>query len=248
MPKTMSKKNEQVIHCIGDSHVSLFGGADKIWPQWPGEVNSNVSELMVYHLGPVLAYNLIEQKSSTNSRKKLEAVLEQVLPPSSWVLLCFGEIDCRAHLLKQAEKTGRCELDVASDCAERYFKALLLVSDSGHNPIAYNAIPSTRKNKPKTGFPTYGNCLKRNNITRLFNAHVKKLCAEANIPFVDTFDQFVDKRGLTLRRFYMDRIHLSQKALPATKAAIERSVPGFVFENSAVPLQKNEGFISRFFR
>jgi lysophospholipase L1-like esterase len=243
----MNKRKKQVIHCIGDSHVSLFGGADKIWPEWPSKVNSSVRGFMVYHLGPVLAYNLIEQRSTTNSRKKLEAILKQELPSSSWVLMCFGEIDCRAHLLKQAEKKGKCELAVACDCAERYFKVLLLVKEMGHKPIAYNVIPSARKNKPKTGFPTYGNCLERNNITRLFNAHLNKLCAEQDIPFIDTFDQFVNKRGLTLSRFYMDRIHLSQKALPLTKAAIGRVLSGFKFETIKVSTHERRGFMKCFF-
>jgi lysophospholipase L1-like esterase len=223
----MEDQLSQVIHCIGDSHVSLFSGLDAIAPYWPHEAPSLISAFKLYHLGPVLAYNLIAEKSTTKSKAKLTEILRTVLPPSSWVLLCFGEIDCRAHLLKQAEKSGRSNEVIVRTCVDRYFKALQFVQEMGHKPIAYNAIPSARRNKPTTGFPTYGNCRQRNQITQIFNDYLELCCREAQIPFVDTFDSFVNKRGLTNRAYYMDRIHLSRRALPVTLVALKRVVPEF---------------------
>jgi len=226
----MEDRLSQVIHCIGDSHVSLFSGFDAIAPYWPREALSSISVFKLYHLGPVLAYNLMAEKSTTNSKAKLTEILMTALPPSSWVLLCFGEIDCRAHLLKQADKGERTLEELAHICVDRYVKALQFVKEAGHKPIAYNVIPSARRNKPTTGFPTYGNCRQRNQITQIFNDYLKSYCRDAQILFVDTFDEFVNKRGLTDRSYYMDRIHLSRRALPATLSAIKSVIPEFPLE------------------
>lgn len=71
----MEDRLSQVIHCIGDSHVSLFSGFDAIAPYWPREAPSSISVFKLYHLGPVLAYNLMAEKSTTNSKAKLTEIL-----------------------------------------------------------------------------------------------------------------------------------------------------------------------------
>ena len=101
---------------------------------------------------------------------------------------------------------------------------------TGHKFIIYNAIPSTRKNKPNTAFPSYGNCKERNEITMLFNKFSQNKCTSLKIIFKNTYNLFTHKNGLTNRKFYKDRIHLSQRALLPTMTTLEKSLTGFVFK------------------
>ena len=242
---TFESKNE-VIHCIGDSHTSLFSGHNKISPYWPEMTNHSLSQFRVYHLGPALAFSLWKNDSKTRSKDKLIEITTKVLPQNSKILMCFGEIDCRAHLIKIAKEHNRSWSEIAEKCILKYFDAISYVSNLGHNIIIYNAIPSSRKNKPNTGFPTYGNCKERNEMTKIFNSHLKKNCDEHGIPFLNTFDCFVHDSGLTNRYYYKDRIHLSQRAIPKTMKALEDCLPAFVFNEKYFRSSLSSRFLNIF--
>lgn len=47
--------NGEIIHCIGDSHVSFFGGLDRIQPVWPQRSDDRLPWFRTYHIGPALA-------------------------------------------------------------------------------------------------------------------------------------------------------------------------------------------------
>jgi hypothetical protein len=147
-------------------------------------------------------------------------------------LLSSGEIDCRAHLIKQALRNNSSFEEVAEICVDRYFYGIEKLMQMGHKFIIYNAIPSTRKNKPNTEFPSYGNCKERNEITMLFNKFSQNKCTSLKIIFLNTYDLFTHKNGLTNRRFYKDRIHLSQRALLPTMKTLEKSLSGFIYDTS----------------
>ena len=227
---TFESKNE-VIYCIGDSHVSLFTGLNTIAPYWPSKARSILPQFSALHIGPVLAYNLVEKNSSTGFYDKISEILAKNIPPSSWVLLSSGEIDCRAHLIKQALRNNLSFHEVARICVDRYFKGIQQLLDTGHKLIIYNAIPSTRKNKPNTAFPSYGDCKERNEMTKFFNKFCQIECKKRNLYFLSTFNLFINKNGLTRRKFYMDRIHLSTKALIPTMNALTSTLDGFIFDN-----------------
>ena len=81
----MSQKylKDENIYCIGDSHVSLFTGLNTIASYWPSKAISILPQFSVFHLGPVLADNLVEKKSSTGFHDKISEILERHIPPSS---------------------------------------------------------------------------------------------------------------------------------------------------------------------
>ena len=223
------KSKNEIIHCLGDSHTSLFSGQDKISPYWPEFPHQSLSQFEVYHLGPALANSLWKKQSKTRSRDKLIEITTKIVPQNSKILMCFGEIDCRAHLIKIAKEENKSWSEIAEKCMLKYFEAINYVSELGHDVVIYNVIPSSRKTKPNTGFPTYGHCNERNKMTKIFNSFLKNNCNQQGIPFIDTFDCFVHDSGLTNRFYYKDRIHLSQRAIPKTMKAIENCLPDFVF-------------------
>jgi len=119
------KKRKFNIYCIGDSHASFFSGYDRIQLGWPNKTfNKKYFFLKSYRLGPVLAYNLCKFKTRSRGREKLLYILTHLIPLGSKVLFCFGEIDCRAHLLRQSEIQKRDIYDIVRECVDRYFSVI----------------------------------------------------------------------------------------------------------------------------
>lgn len=220
------------IYCIGDSHVNFFSGQNKIQPLWPNPSNDILPFFRTFRLGAVLAYNLCEYGTRKKGRELLFVLLgrdvpiqSRAVPPESKVLLCFGEIDCRAHLLKQAELQKRDILSVVEECVERYFSVISEIQQLGYEVFVWNVIPSSRYDSiPNKEFPVYGTCLDRNHVTHLFNDYLMDLCMSAGVKFISIFDELVDEYRLTRIEYYFDFIHLSQKAMPLALAKIEEVV------------------------
>lgn len=203
---------------IGDSHVSLFGGLDRIQPIWPSPSLDVLPDLRSFHLGPVLAYNLDRYGSSSLGRERMEAVLTY-LPPSARVLLSFGEIDCRVHLLKNGPSAAEANARVKA-CQRNFLNGALRLKQQGHKVSIYNVIPSTpNEHWSDAEYPTNGTCLERNTITRQLNQMLMESCHIHGIGFLSSFDHFVDSKGQTDPAWLMDHVHLSQAALPITLAA-----------------------------
>lgn len=212
----------RTLYCIGDSHVSFFAGVDAVQPLWPERSVDRLPCFRSFRLGAVLAYNLCDWNTRMRGRENLFAVLHAAVPSGSPILLSFGEIDCRAHLLHQAERQSRPIEEVVGDCVSRYQAVIREVKEKGFPVIVWQAVPSTRANiSNNTEFPAYGTCHQRNEVTSLFNGKLAIWCAEEEIPFVSIFGSLVDDKGLTRMEYYMDEIHLSQRAMPLAIRAIE---------------------------
>jgi hypothetical protein len=175
---------------------------------------------------------LIKPDSSTRGREKLFEALEQKVPTGGRVLLSYGEIDCRAHLLKHAEETKRPIAEVVDECVERYFRVIEEVRGRGYELIVYNAPPSGRRPN-KSHFPSHGTCLERNAVTRLYNTALASRCVEARIKFLGTFDDLVPTSGWSREYYFWDHIHVGQRAMPVTLRKLGQLFPKEDFTPSA---------------
>lgn len=209
------------IYCIGDSHSSFFAGLNEIQRVWPVKAKQILPFFKVFPIGQTLAYNLINTKSTSKGREKLFEILNQEIPKNEYVMLCFGEIDCRAHLLKQSRVQNK-KIDViVNECVDRYFSVILEIKKINPNVIIWNVVPSTRLEKIGNNlYPIVGSCKERNEITKLFNHTLHKKCQTNNIYYISIYDKLMDESGLTNTSYYMDEIHLSQKAMPITLKTI----------------------------
>jgi hypothetical protein len=202
------------IYCIGDSHVNFFSGQDMIQPKWPEKSIDLIPFFKTFRLGAVLAYNLCKLDTKMKGREKLFSLLKQI-PKESTIMLCFGEIDCRAHLLKQAEIQNRKINIITKECVDRYVSVIKEVKNLNYNIIIWNVTPSSPTGFPDSqDYPTYGTCRERNSVTRLFNQFLEEQLINESIQFISIFEKLINKRGITLARFLMDDIHLSQAAMP----------------------------------
>lgn len=212
----------RIIHCIGDSHAGFFSGLDRPQPDWPRRAKDALPGFRTYRLGPVLAYHLATPGTTTGGCERLAELLAGDVPAEARVMLCLGEIDCRAHLLRQVRERGRDLDEVVEDCVERYFRAVWGVQARGFEVLVWNAIPSTvLEGEFDKEYPAIGTCEERNEAARRFNEAVRRRAGECGATFVSIFDRLVDERGRTRAEFYRpDRIHLSQRAMPMALEAL----------------------------
>ena len=217
-----SRRGHPLVYCIGDSHASLFSGQEAIQPLWPKPSNDVIPYFKTFHIGPVLAHALAQYGTRAKGREILSILLarqteasDRAIPDGSLVLLCFGEIDCRCHIIPQSKDFGGSLEDAAYRAADRYCRAVTDVRAWGHQPLVWNVVPSSRRNEGGGGdYPMIGTSLERNEATRLFNSRVAGFCEENGIAFIDVFDALVEADGLPKMEYFMDDIHLSQRAMP----------------------------------
>jgi hypothetical protein len=235
-------KPPTVIHCLGDSHCCFFSGQDRIF-QSGLPAQHALPFFRVYHLGAALAYSLVKSGSQSGGRDKLFSSLRERVPPGSRVMLCFGEIDCRSHLIKRAEETPSPLADVAGECVDRYFGVVLEVRALGFDVLVYNAPPSSRRPN-RSPYPSYGSAAARNQVTIYFNNHLAARCAAEGIPFLANFPDLVPAGGASRESCFYDNIHLSQRGMPATLRRLGALYPAEDF--TPPPAWKRAVFWARF--
>ena len=109
-----------MIHCIGDSHSCFFSGEDKIQPTWPEQSFDVLPYFRSYRIGPSTAYNLNNKKENI-----IEPLIQSLnLSEKDKLLFCFGEVDCRAHLIKQSQLQNRGICDIINECVFRYISSI----------------------------------------------------------------------------------------------------------------------------
>ncbi|WP_157895255.1 hypothetical protein [Verrucomicrobium sp. GAS474] len=197
-------------------------------PVWPERSVDRLPCFRTFRVGPVLAWSLAREGSSTAGREKVGEVLARAVPPGAAVLFCFGEIDCRFHILRQAERQGRPFAALAAECAEVYFDAARDLAGPGRTVLFCSVPPSTRLGEVLEGeYPRLGSCAVRNEVTRAFNRRLQALCGERGLAFVDYDGALVDGEGLSRACFFRDEVHLGQVAMGAFVAALRRAWPDF---------------------
>ncbi|MCZ4244697.1 SGNH/GDSL hydrolase family protein [Pedobacter punctiformis] len=218
------------IHFIGDSHSSFFSGVNIIQPEYPFSSNDTISYFRTYRLGPVLAYSLSSNNTTCRGREKLFQVID-TLPKKSNIVLCFGEIDCRYHLLFQSAKKKIPLEDVINDCLNNYFKTVLEIRKLSYNVGIWGAIPTSYFNNNPL-FPSYGTHLDRNRCTKIFNTKLESLCEQHGIIFFSIFKSMVKKNLYTLPYVFFDGIHLSQVVMPIALNEIRKQFPTIQLSNN----------------
>jgi hypothetical protein len=190
-----------MVHCIGDSHVFVFTGVDS-------GGRDNLPFFRTHRLGPFTAYNVIKRVDLIHDTIKAHVKTGDI------IMFCFGEIDCRVHLLKQSE-IQQLPLDqVVDNCVQRYFNIFEITKQHGFQLMAWNVPPSSREHVENGEFTTYGSCKERNEVSRLFNSRLQLRCQKHGVIFMSIFDKLLAEDGLTNPFYYLDNIHLSSKAIP----------------------------------
>ena len=208
---------------VGDSHVNFFGGHEflnLIGINYKGKLidirstNSLIENFVIFHLGPVLTYNLDKYGSKNLVREKMEFLTSSgLIPKGVSVLCCFGEIDLRVHVLKQAANRKVHFEIVADDVLNIYGDFLKKLKSDGYDVYVWGPIPSQKDNSPlNPEFPYFGTEKERNIATEYFNQRLKTICTQGGVNYLSIFDKLVDENYKTKEVFIADGCHLSQKA------------------------------------
>jgi len=200
-----------IYHFIGDSHASVFSGVgtqEKPFMQFsiPYTMLSEIPGFISYNIGAATAYNLY------NKLNILEHMLT-CINKVDYVFLCFGEVDCRAHLIKQADLQNKPIEEIIEECVDRYFRVPLYMQKMGYNVGIWGPIASTPDELKYPG-PLFGTNIQRNMVTNHFTKCLQKLCEKHKIPLLSIFVDMLDEHLNTNPYYIMDHIHLSQTAMP----------------------------------
>lgn len=200
-----------MIHCIGDSHSAVFSGEETMQPEWPELASNQLPYFKSYRLGPATAYQL------ENKKNLIDDIIKQHFDDGDTLLFCFGEVDIRAHLIKQMQLQNRTAEDIVKECVDRYFDVILSYKNRGIKCAVWGPIASWHESRYYTG-PSFGTCVQRNYVTREFNRYIAQLCLANDVGFVTIFYDMVNE-NLETNTFYLDNwpgshMHLSQTSMP----------------------------------
>lgn len=231
------------IFCIGDSHASFFSGLEIIQPKWPGKSVDVLPFFRSFRVGATLAWSLLSTNSSTGGRESVLTILDRrsrdstkIVPVGSYVLLAFGEIDCRCHVIPQSEKRNTSIEEIVDRLAERYTTFVGEVAALGFRPLVWNVIPSSPKECAEANeLPIIGTPEQRNRAAKALNDRLRRWCDDNDATFVDIYEHLVDADGRTRSEFLMDGYHLSQNAMPFVVRWLESNIPNIVPDGFELP-------------
>lgn len=176
------------IIAFGDSHIYLFKGHE---------------EIQINHIGAATAYNLANQNSSTEAPSYIFNKLSLMNHRTDVVLLCFGEIDIRAHVVKRCQRTGESIRAVVKDVAQKYIDFAQQITQIGFRVIIYGGYGAGTDNI------SYGSAKERNYAAFYFNKHLAEVSRSNNIGYFSLHKYFQDDIRLrTNHKFLADGFHL----------------------------------------
>ena len=217
----MRHRENNTIIVIGDSHTYFFSGQEVIRPRkiayHHGVINSSenlLPEFSPVHIGPVLAYNSNKYGTKTRGREKVDYLIKKrMIERGARVLFCYGEIDIRNHVVRQAENQGIAMERVVDKVLANYLSFLLSMREEGFRVACWGPTPSFPDvANPSDEFPLQGDEITRNKVTLYFNEQLRNLCQQNNLSFVSIAEKLIDERGRIRQDYFVDGCHLSQKA------------------------------------
>ena len=191
---------EPLVHFIGDSHTTPFNFQ-------PG--------MVVHHIGQATAHNLGNAESSSDSSRQLSIVLSQIDRKRDFVVMVFGEIDCRVHFYYQFMKQKKkAPLIVLMDATIRNYGTVLDRMKADKWRFAVLGVPPAGKQQNIYKYPFYGSETERVEISRNFNQKLYAFCKKHRYPFIDIWKETADSSGMLKPSFARDEIHLCEKIVP----------------------------------
>lgn len=193
-----------MIYVFGNSHAHTFTNSDVgLVNSWGNNKNENFTS---FSLGPVIAYNFIEH----HYNRLIDIISNLNIKSDDYILLAIGEVDCRWHIPYQADIQKRNIDEVVKECVDRFFRAHLNLKSIGYNVIGWGGHPSTVDgHSDDSQRPIFGDCLRRNEISKLWVKYLSENCISHSIPFVSIIDDIISEDGMTKMEYFSDYCHLN---------------------------------------
>jgi hypothetical protein len=205
----MKSDMSNIIYVFGNSHVSHFTGQDTIIKEHPHSIPCGPGEFNfhILRLGPSTAYNFFW---NPGYYPRVLKELEEVCPEKdAYVSLLLGEIDCRVHIGRQADTSGRPLEECVEEVVDRLFLCYLDLKQKGYTPLVF-AVQPPADVPPSVhpDCPVYGGLANRNRITRLFNTTLERKCKIHSIPYCSIFDELMEDEIHPKQGLFMDYVHM----------------------------------------
>lgn len=201
---------------IGDSHADFWNGTGN----WQGE--DTISGVRTVSVPAALAYDLVEEVSTTDSRRTvLEALFGAVERGfNGWVMLGFGAVDCQLFVWQHAPTLGFEES--VRRVVKRYatfLRELRLV----HEKIAvWGPFAAHESAESDTAVGTQ---IERNLALLLFTGMLKRELASSRIPVLSMLEELIDVGGRTRRDLYQpDLSRFTQAIMPRALSLVNSAL------------------------
>lgn len=200
------KKGQNVIYCIGDSHMMIFEDIEK-------SKKFKRTHFFIFAIGGATAMGMGNPLSKTQAYKRFKRFLK-LINRKSTILLGLGEVDCGFVVWYRREKYKTSVQEQLEYALKRYQKFLEEVKNMGYkNVIVLSAQPSTimdGRNKGKVSNLRVGitaSLQQRSNLTMKFNENMKKFCENINVKYLDLFSEVVGKNGIVEKKYLNDNVY-----------------------------------------
>lgn len=211
------------IYCIGDSHVSIFAEDGQVL-LLPGS-SGKWRQFESVNAGPFLAYNLKE-------KEEIFRLLGNIGDRD--LLLCFGEIDCRAQVKRRCDD-GREYQEVVTEIADKYFEAINEIKKripTGCTIYILSVTPELQEEpngymfkRDGQGFEaSYGTLAERTQYKTLFNNIIKQKSEDTGYEYVPLSDSVLSKDGTANEELYFDGIHLNPTKMKEIITKVFKSI------------------------
>lgn len=193
-------KNQPLVYVVGDSHTLSF---------------SFHHPFITCHLGPVTAYNILKENSTTSSKKKLFSLANKINKKKDILVLVFGEIDCRIHIFRRFKKSNETIAidEIIDETIKNYFVAIEKLLGMRLNVIVYG-VPPANYQENVYGYDYYAEASVQADIKKIFNKKMKEQCYIKGVKYIEIFYTFSDRDGFILPNYSSDQIHLNNKIIP----------------------------------
>lgn len=226
-----------MVYIIGDSHVSIFSGVDTrndgkihIQPEYGycyafkdgemitlrprNEFINNIPNVIPIKMGSHTAYNLLTKLD------KLNIIIDDYnIGNGDTLLLCFGEIDIRAHIGFK-ESIG----DAITECVDRYVSVIEELKGNGFKVGVFAPYASLPNELTYNVGQNYGNSQTRNKMTTTFNHYLKQRMGELGMKFLDIHHLMLNEDYSSNKIYFKDNIHASKEVLPFIIEALKELI------------------------
>jgi len=172
-----------MIYCLGDSHVTIFGGDNLsitvLSPSFTA-MSSNYNNMLANRV----------QEISKNFNKEVD-----------YIVLCFGEIDIRMHISKRCIKNGEMNIDKVHEMvdmvAKEYMKTITKYGEMIFGRIIIS-LPTASFLPPEgVKLNVHGTNEQRNLITSIFTKKLSEILTQNNIKHLSIFEDMIDENMRT---------------------------------------------------
>ncbi|PQP35845.1 hypothetical protein C6A37_00430 [Desulfobacteraceae bacterium SEEP-SAG9] len=194
---TLIFKGAKTIHCIGDSHTSVFVYLSK------NRILKNTRMNFCIVQGATVS-GIPNPGSKTQAGPIFESYLKNV-PNKDYILLCLGEVDASYVIWYRSKKYGDHVDSQFKRAVNNYYNLLSKLLTKGHKHIIVCsvALPTVKDGQvvgPITALrnKVSANIRERTNLTIRFNRKLREYCRSHKIIFLDLEKKTLNKSTMLI--------------------------------------------------